>query len=141
MPKNSTPPNCRTTINDIHTPTHPHVIRRIDARSSARRGRATLWNGSKQEPTRGVSIAALASPLVQAFLLLFFADLNLSLVAASTGLISAYAGLEQFRALEGLKGTAEHDNERSRYEGEAEATRLHPAIRVYGHVHGGNRRR
>lgn len=100
------PAKFHTTINDIYTPTHPHDIRRIGARSSARSGRATLWDGSKREATRGVRIAALASPLVQAFFLLLFADLNLRLVAASTGLISAYAGLEQFRALEGLKSAA-----------------------------------
>lgn len=59
---------------------------------------ATLGDTCERESS-GVAGGALSSALVQAFLLLLFADLDLSLTPPSAGLISPDTCLEQFRAL------------------------------------------
>lgn len=94
----------RLTPNKTKTPNfgfiiaHPHVSG-VGSRRVARSGSAALGYTSEREAPRVVPGGALSSALVQAFFLLFFADLDLGLAAASAGLISPNTCLEQFRAL------------------------------------------
>lgn len=77
---------------------YPHVGRSIDGGSPGD-GSAALRDGGERKASQGVPSRALASPLVEPFLLLFLADLDLCLAATAAGLIPAHAGLEKLRAL------------------------------------------
>lgn len=72
----------------------------VDGVGPSRR-RAAFGDGGERESSERVPRGALASPLVEALLLLFFADLDLCLAAAAAGFIPSYAGLKQLRALQG----------------------------------------
>lgn len=80
--------------------TYPHVSRSIGGGSvGPGDGSTTLRDGGERKASEAVPGGGLASPLVEPFLLLFLADLDLCLAATAAGLIPPDPGLEKLRAL------------------------------------------
>lgn len=77
--------------------------------ASAGSGSTALGDGGERKASKRVPRRALASPLVEALLLLFLADLDLCFAAAAPGLISSHAGLEELCALREVQGEHNHE--------------------------------
>lgn len=84
---------------------YPHVSRGVHGGSASAGGGSTaLGDASDRKPSQGVPGGALASTLIEPFLLLFFADLNLRFAAPAASLVPAHAGFEKLGALKGGTG-------------------------------------
>lgn len=66
---------------------------------AACRRRASLGDGTEIQGPQWIPYETLAPALVKTVFFLFLPNLDLCLVATSSGFISAYAGLEQLRTL------------------------------------------